>query len=121
MAGEAPHSILEFRVQALETMVGEVRTAVKSIDVSLQSLARLELHHSETRDGLARAFKSIEDINTRMRVIETEMPTMKLVRNWIMAGVIGGLGMTAVAGFKIVSDNQEYRVAEQAAAAARHE
>lgn len=91
------HKVLEFRVGALEAVVGEIKSAVKSIDQSLQSLARLETRHAETRDGLARAFDDIEDHETRLRTVEGEMPTMKLTRSWTMRGVIYVVGVVGLA------------------------
>ena len=95
-------SILEYRVASLEAVVREVKDAVKSIDTSLQTLARLEVHHAETRDGLARAFAEIQDHETRVRVIEGEMPTVKLIRNWVIGGVISSVGMIGAAVIHLV-------------------
>lgn len=95
-------TVLEYRVASLEAVVREVKDAVKSIDTSLQTLARLEAKHAETRDGLERAFNEIADHETRVRVIETEMPTTKLIRGWVIAGVVGVLGMMGVAMIKLV-------------------
>lgn len=89
--------MLEFRITNLEGAVGEIRGAVKSIDASLQTLARLELHHAETRDGLGRAFTAINDHEIRMRAVEAEMPMAKLVRNWVIGGVIGVVVLVGVA------------------------
>lgn len=105
-------SVIELRVSNLESTVNEIREAVKSIDRSMQTFARLEVHHSETRDALGRAFAEIEELKkeqreylkdheTRIRMIEQEMPTTKLVRGWIIAGVIG---LVAIVGMAIVAD-----------------
>lgn len=96
---EPNHSVLEFRVNSLEATVNEIRSAIKSIDSSLQTLARIEQHHQDTRDGLERAFSEIEDHETRIRVVEGEMPTVKMARGWAISGVIGiisALGMTVL-------------------------
>ena len=97
--------VLEFRVATLEREHGETLAAIKSIDNSLKTLTALEVHHSQTREALGRAFTDIEDHETRLRKVETEMPTMKLVRNWVIAGVIGCVSMVgvAVAGLVIVA------------------
>lgn len=116
MAADGLHTVLEFRVSTLETMVGEVRAAIKSIDISLQALTRLEQRHAETRDGLARAFAAIHDQEERLRRVESDMPTVRMVRNWVIAGVIGGLGMGMVATYTIVADNHEFRVSSKALA-----
>lgn len=83
------HAVLEFRVNTLESSVNEIRTAVKSIDSSLQTLARIEQHHQDTRDGLERAFNEITDHETRIRLVETEMPTVKQARTWTFSAVAG--------------------------------
>lgn len=83
------HAVLEFRVNTLESTVNEIRAAVKSIDSSLQVLARIEQHHQDTRDGLERAFSEITDHETRIRLVETEMPTVKQARTWIFSAVAG--------------------------------
>lgn len=97
--GTEDHKVLEFRVGALEGAVGEIKSAVKSIDQSLQSLARLETRHAETRDGLSRAFADIEDHESRLRTVEGEMPTMKLTRTWTLRGVVA---VVAVVGLALV-------------------
>lgn len=99
---EQIHAVLEFRVNTLEATVNEIRAAIKSIDISLQTLARIEQHHQDTRDGLERAFGEIADHETRMRVIETEMPTMKLVRGWVVAGAIALIGLMGVSIVNLV-------------------
>lgn len=91
------HAVLDVRVTNLEKLVERVSTAVESIDESLKTLTRLDVKHDETRDGLGRAFVSLEDHEKRMRVIEAEMPTIKLGRGWLFAGVIGVIGLLGMA------------------------
>lgn len=97
MSDETQNMVLEYRVATLEGAVVEIKSAVKSIDSSLQTLAKLEVHHTETRDGMARAFAELTDHETRVRAIEAEMPTMKMIRNWVVAGVVGVVSMMGAA------------------------
>lgn len=90
-------TVLEYRVASLEAVVREVKDAVKSIDISLQTLARLEARHAETREGLERSFAELHDHETRIRNIESEMPTVKLIRNWVITGVVGGISIVGSA------------------------
>jgi len=98
----AESDVMEYRLSALESSVGEIRSAVKSIDASLQILSRLEQRHAETRDGLERAFSELADHETRVRVIEAEQPTTKLIKGWVIGGIVGGLSMMGIALVKLV-------------------
>lgn len=123
--GMENEKVLEFRVSALETVVGEVRTAVKSIDASLKALTSLEIHHNQTRDAVGRAFTEIKrledgdikDHEERLRLVENDLPTMRLVRNWVIAGVVGCVSMVgvAVAGLVIVSAKSQPPAIQQKA------
>lgn len=113
-----PHNVLEFRVSSLEKVVGEIGQSVKSIDGSLQALTRLEARHAETRDGLARAFAAVQrlededlkDHENRLRVMEADMPTVRLIRGWVIAGVIGVVSLVGVAvvGIVLISSPHGY-------------
>jgi septation ring formation regulator EzrA len=115
--GEILYSRVSERVTALEDVVSEVREAIKSIDSSLRTLAALEVKHEETRNGLNRAFQEIQHHEVRIRTleldapkkgderiseIEREMPTMKMVRGWVIAGVTGIMGILGVAVLHLV-------------------
>lgn len=95
-------TVLETRVTFLERAVDEIRDAVKSIDGSLQVLARLETSHSETRNAIGRAFSEIEDHEKRLRAIEEDMPTMRLARGWVIGGMAAIVGLLCIAIFKLV-------------------
>lgn len=103
--------------------LGTVEKAVESISDSLQTIAAVVQHHAETRDMVKRMFSRIEDgedrtrnletvvppaviavqdQETRLRVIEREMPTLKLIRGWVVSGVVGVLGLVGVAVVQIV-------------------
>lgn len=109
MAGEQ-NNVLEFRVSTLEKVVGEIGQSVKSIDGSLQALTRLEARHAETRDSLSRAFTAIQrlededlkDHENRLRAVEADMPTFRLIRNWVIAGVIGIVALVGIAVVGVV-------------------
>lgn len=92
----------DFRISALETAVSEVKEAVKSIDQSLKTLASLEVRHGETRDALGRAFDQLKEIDGRVRRIEQDMPTMRLVKGWVISGVVGCMGLVGMAVWKFV-------------------
>lgn len=88
--------MVSHRLDALEDDVSEVKTAIKSIADSLRTLAALEAHHAETRDGLGRAFTAIDDHEKRLRAIEQNLPVLKLTSGWVQK--IGWLVVSAVVG-----------------------
>ena len=90
------HAVLDVRVTNLERVVERVSTAVESIDESLKTLTRLDVKHEETNKSVDRAFAVIKDHETRIRLVENEMPTMKMVRGWVIAGAIALVGLVAV-------------------------
>ncbi len=92
----------DFRITALESTVSEVKDAVKSIDQSLKTLASLEVRHAETRDALGRAFSNIEDHEKRLRQIEADMPTMRLIKGWVITGVVGCMGLVGMGVWRAV-------------------
>jgi len=90
------NDVIEYRLGTLEASVTEIKSAVSSIDKSLQKLTSLEERHQETRDALNRAFTQIEDHEVRIRHVEKSEPITRLVRNWIIAGMTGLVALLAV-------------------------
>ncbi len=88
------HALLDYRLTMIE------RTMV-SISESLKQLANLEQKHAETREAIGRAFAEIAEQGKRIRDMEMEMPTLKLIRGWNVAAVIGVFGLLGVQLFKI--------------------
>lgn len=73
--------LIDYRLSQLERAVTEL---VKQNT----TMIALEQRHMDTREALDRAFKSIKDVDGRVRTIETEMPTLRLVRGWVIAGML---------------------------------
>jgi len=80
-----------------------IESTLKTVSENLVTLAQLEQKHLETKESLARAFNSMSDLNSRMREVEAELPTLKLIRGWVIAGVISIVSMLGVAIFKMFS------------------
>lgn len=85
------------RITRLETTVERIDEAIRNIQESLAALVRLEERHAETRESLGRAFAAVKSVDDRVRAIETEMPMLKQVRQWVFSGVIGVLGIVGTA------------------------
>lgn len=74
-----------------------IEKTLEAISENLSKLAALEQKHVETREALGRAFTEIGEHNKRLRDVEAEMPTLKLVRGWVITGVLGVLGLLGLA------------------------
>lgn len=94
----------EHRFGALERAVSEIRDAVGQIAAAMVQIARLEERHQETKEGLGRAFAAIEhcereqDIQrTAIVQLQGEIAPLKESRNWLVAAMIGIVGIVALA------------------------
>ncbi len=90
----APHDITTYRL-------GMIEKTLEALADNIKQLTTLEQKHLETRESINRSFKAIEAIEARTRAIEVEMPTLKLVRGWVITGTLGILGLLGVALFKL--------------------
>lgn len=72
----------------IEYRLSQMERAVTTLVEQNTTMIALEQRHMDTREALDRAFKSIKDVDGRVRTIETEMPTLRLVRGWVIAGML---------------------------------
>ncbi len=89
-----PSTLTQYRL-------GMIEETLKAISENLKQLAQLEQKHIETREALGRAFEQIEGHDERLRGVEQEMPTLKLIRGWVISGVLGIIGLLGVTIFKL--------------------
>ncbi len=82
--------------------LGMIEKTLQAISDNLVQLATLEQKHIETREALGRAFEHIDDHDERLRTIETEMPMLKLVKGWVITGVIGIVGLLGTSIFGLL-------------------
>lgn len=94
--------LTEYRIKLLEQAVQETSRILQSINSTLQTLATLEVRHTETREALQRAFDSIEKLDKRVESMESKMPVLILTSNWVRVGVIGLVGLVGVAVIKLI-------------------
>jgi hypothetical protein len=95
-------AVIDYRVGLVERAVQDIGLALTAIKESLQTLAVLETRHAETRESLARAFRTIEDMDDRISVIEHGLPLLNLTSKWVRGGVIAIVGLVGVAVIKFV-------------------
>lgn len=86
-----------------------MRDAVSQIADAVTKIARLEERHSETREGLSRAFSRIERLDARLAEdrleierIKGQMEPLKETRKWIVGGIISIVGIVGTAVITLV-------------------
>lgn len=89
-------SLTEYRLASIEETLA-------SINETLRTLTSLEAKHMETRGALERAFTEIGRHEERLRSIELELPTLKLIRGWVIAGVVSCTSLLGITVFKFVT------------------
>lgn len=84
--------IMEYRLSKLEE-------AVSSIAKSLHVLTELGVHYKETQAAIDRAFleirqnrldyeKSCNTVDSRLRVVELQLPILTMTSRWVVGGTI---------------------------------
>lgn len=46
--------------------------------------------------------KAIQSLDKRLEAMEIELPTLRLVRNWVIGGAVGVVSLVGVAGVALV-------------------
>jgi hypothetical protein len=79
-----------------------IERTLETVSDNLKQLTQLEIRHSETREALARAFDELASQGKRIKDVELEMPTLRLTRGWIIAGVIGIVALVGLAAVRLI-------------------
>lgn len=77
----------------IEYRLGLIEESIRKMTEAITSLLGLEQRHLTTNKAIERAFGDIKDLDTRLSEIENEMPTLKLVRGWVLALMVGSFSM----------------------------
>ena len=76
-----------------------IEKTLASISDSLRQLTVMEQKYLESREALERAFNAIEKHDKRLTNVESELPTLKLARGWVITGTVG---VAVVVGLAVV-------------------
>jgi hypothetical protein len=95
-------TVLDYRVNLVEQAVKDISTALGGIRETLQTLAMLEVRHTETRESMGRMYASMEELEKRTASIEHAMPLFHLTSKWVIGGVIAVVGMVGVGLIRFV-------------------
>ena len=86
----------------IEYRMGAVEKALLTLTEAMQKWSNLEIKQAEFRASDERAILRMNDHDKRIRELELEMPTTKLARNWVIAGVLGVFGVVFMQVIKLV-------------------
>lgn len=108
---------IEERVGVVEYAVGEIKESVNKIASAVETLARVEVKHEETREAMSRAFRTLDSHEQRITAVEAALPPLKEARGWAVRGLLAIVGMVGIAllGLVLVSGRVEIKVGEVAA------
>lgn len=79
-----------------------IEKTLEAVSMNLKQLTELEIKHIETREALGRAFDELTKQGERITNVELEMPTMRLTRGWIIAGLVGIVAIVGIAALRLV-------------------
>lgn len=82
----ASDALTQYRLNMLEDTMKSVAENLKILTTVDQKIIDTHSTMILMRDEWS---KSDSDKEKRLRAIETEMPTLKLIRGWVIAGVVG--------------------------------
>lgn len=109
MAAENENFLTSAEARIISTQLGHLVTetkrnadAVAAIGESLHVLTRLEESQGNVVEKLKEGSMRMSDHERRLQVVEQELPGLRELRKWVIAGVIAGVSMVGVALMKLV-------------------
>lgn len=90
----ASDEVLAVRLDLLHEDVSEIKTALGKLSDAITKLALVEQSQLQTVEALERAFKSIERIEERLRVLEETKPDTERSTRWMDR--VGGMVTTII-------------------------
>lgn len=106
-------SMFSDRMDRIEKMQERMADAIERQSVASEKVVVLLAKHEEHSDAIGRAFSEIEsdraecrdrhkDLEIRMRVVEEDMPVLRLTRNWVIGFTVAGTGGVCLAVMALV-------------------
>jgi DNA repair ATPase RecN len=91
--------VLNVKLEALHTDVGEIKTALDRVSDAITKLALVEQQQNQIASSLERAFKAISKVEDRLAKLEQAQPSHNKAAEWVDKGVmaLAGAGLVLVA------------------------
>jgi len=92
-----------FSPEAFEVRLRNLEEDRRQFAEAIKLLTRLEAHHGETREALARGSETMKDHEDRIREIQEALPMLKETSAWVRFGVLGIFGMFGTLVWQVVT------------------
>lgn len=92
----ASDALTQYRLDMIDKTLQAIQKTLADQQAMLQK-------QGDMKEALGRAFIEIKTQNDRLTTIELEMPTLKLIRGWIIAGVVGCISLLGMTLFKVLT------------------
>jgi vacuolar-type H+-ATPase subunit D/Vma8 len=98
MTQEEQHiTTIATRMQVLHEDVTDIKSALKDLTTAITKLALIEERQSQTTLALERMYKSLENIDERVNVLEHLVPESRRASKWIDRALVAAI--MVIAGF----------------------
>lgn len=88
------YEILNTKLDAVASTLGEVRAKVDDFSSAIVVQARLEERQTQASEAIARAFGTIAEHQAQLDTLQRALPPLVETRRWVIGGV--GLAVSAV-------------------------
>lgn len=87
------NEILASQIKNLCEDVAEIKKDMQRVVANQERITRLEVQYNHNVEAMTRAFEEINSHAVRITALEVEAPITRMVRNWVITGVIGVVGL----------------------------
>lgn len=94
--GDPALNLIAARLETLQKDVGDMKEGLKDLAVAITKLAVVEERLATSVQAQERAFKAIDNLGSRLTVLEQAQPLQKKTSDWTLAGVWAGACLVAV-------------------------
>jgi len=83
------HGTISLKIDLLHEDVSEMKSVLKELTIAINRLAVVEERQAQTSSALERVFGQLENITTRLGLLELQAVTSKQTSNWVSMTVWG--------------------------------
>lgn len=93
-------TVLSIQLKTLHEDVNEMKSVLKDLATAITKLALIEERQANAAAALERAFGALERVETRVSVLEKDVPANKRVSVWVDRAIWAGMGLLVMTVMK---------------------